>query len=472
MRSDWPLTGVTRPDGIAVARPQARTAERRPLAAEPEPRTDGTTVTLRLYDAIDSWGGDWGCSAKEFAATIDALPGDTSEIRLHLNSPGGDVFEGIAIANMLRAHPANVVVVVDGLAASIASIVAVAGDELVMAPNSELMVHDAWGLCMGNAGDMTSMGALLDHLSGNLADAYAAKGGGKRAKWRDLMLAETWFTAEEAVAVGLADRLDTKQTTAKAAFDLSAFRYRGRAQAPAPLAGGARSTEPKGSTRMSDPKPNAPGARVCGGVPTHDTEVAARSWDPARTVANLDPDLRPSQLRSVYAWVDPDGDPELTDSYAYPHHHGVDGPANLRACVAGIARLNGAAAGPGVPEQDRQAVYEHLAAHVRDSGREPAPLNLEGEGPAGPRLADQAARVLAEVSGLIDAASRVVAVRAGAGKTLSKSNTDLLDWISDDLTRLKALCATPIDSGDDPSEAEVQATFLASVTRINALRGE
>lgn len=201
------------------------------LAAE----VDEGVASLRLYDPIDSWGGEWGVSAKEFADSLDALPDDTTEIRLHLNSPGGEVWEGIAITNMLRNHRARVVAVVDGLAASAASVVACAADELVMGRNSQLMIHDAWGLCIGNRDDMLNTSARLDKISDNIASVYAAKAGGTVEQWRDAMLAETWYSAEEAVEQGLADRVEKDAEPAdKATFDLSMFRNAGRDEAPAP----------------------------------------------------------------------------------------------------------------------------------------------------------------------------------------------------------------------------------------------
>ena len=197
------------------------------------PVEDGTAV-LRLYDPIDSWGGEWGVSAKEFTSTLDNLGRDVQTIQLHLNSPGGEVFEGIAILNALRNHKAKVVAVVDGIAASAASFIACGADELVMGQNAELMIHDARGICMGNAGDMQQMTDLLNHLSDNIASVYAAKAGGTKADWRTAMLAETWFSADEAVAAGLADRVegDTEQPTNT--FDLSIFAHAGRADAPVP----------------------------------------------------------------------------------------------------------------------------------------------------------------------------------------------------------------------------------------------
>jgi ATP-dependent Clp endopeptidase proteolytic subunit ClpP len=209
---------------------------RQPRAEAPKVDVDnaGAVATMRLYDAVDSWGEWWGISAKEIATALDELPDTVQEIRLHINSPGGEVFEGIAIMNALRAHPARVVAIVDGIAASIASVIAVGADELVMARNSELMIHDAWGLCVGNAADMTAMAELLDHLSDNIASVYADKTGGDPADWRAAMAKESWYSAQEAVDAGLADSVETKTTAAKNRYDLTIFTYAGRSAAPAP----------------------------------------------------------------------------------------------------------------------------------------------------------------------------------------------------------------------------------------------
>lgn len=213
-------------------------ADRQPIRAEiPQQKGDDATAVLRLYDPIDSWGGEWGVSAKEFAAALDELPDTVNEIRLHINSPGGEVFEGLAILNALRSHDARVVTVVDGIAASAASVIAVGSDELVMAKNSELMIHDAWGLVVGNAEDMRDMAEKLDHFSNNIASIYAEKAGGTTEDWRAAMVGEAWYSAEEAVDAGLADRVDTKKTAdAKNRFDLTIFTYAGRDAAPAPAA--------------------------------------------------------------------------------------------------------------------------------------------------------------------------------------------------------------------------------------------
>lgn len=232
--------GLTRPHFAGHVQPGQKGDAGRWRNLAPAVMDNEGTATIRIYEEIDSWGW-FGLSAEEFAKTMDALPRDTKRIVARINSPGGDVFDGITIANALRSHPAPVTVVVDGLAASIASVIALAGDELVMGPNSEFMIHDAWGVGMGNAADMRKLAGLLDHISDNIAGAYATKGGGTAAQWRARMQEETWYSATETVQAGLADGLDELPAAPSgapaalaASFDRTTFRYAGRNAAPAP----------------------------------------------------------------------------------------------------------------------------------------------------------------------------------------------------------------------------------------------
>ncbi|QJU52938.1 ATP-dependent Clp protease proteolytic subunit [Herbiconiux sp. KACC 21604] len=207
-------------------RPAAR-GERTPIRAEaPAARTDGTLATLRLYDPIDSYGEFWGVSAKEFARVLDELPDDTTEIRLLINSPGGEVWEGVAIMNALRSHKARVVAVVEGIAASSASFIAVSADELVMMQNSELYIHNAWGIAIGDAADLRALADDLEnHYDRNIASVYAAKSGDPVDHWLAEMEKDRFLTAEQAVAEKLADRIEGvgDAAAAKAKFDMSVF---------------------------------------------------------------------------------------------------------------------------------------------------------------------------------------------------------------------------------------------------------
>ena len=188
------------------------------------------TADLYLYDEI----GYWGTSASDLVQQVANLGVDA--INVFINSPGGDAWDGVAMMNVLRRHKATIHVTVDGIAASAASLIAMAGDTITMARGSEMMIHDGSGLAYGNAATMHEMASLLDKLSDSYADAYAARAGGNAADWRDIMRAETWYTAAEAVTAGLADRLDDDKdgAKAKAKFDLSMFAHAGRRNAPAP----------------------------------------------------------------------------------------------------------------------------------------------------------------------------------------------------------------------------------------------
>jgi ATP-dependent protease ClpP protease subunit len=191
---------------------------------------------LLIYDEIDSW---YGISAEQFARDLGAIDNDAITVRI--NSPGGSVFDGIAILNALRDHPAKVTVVVDSLAASIASVIAMAGDEIVMNRNSQMMLHNAWAVCVGDARDMHKSAERLAQHNTNIAQIYADRAGGTVEDWLAVMAEETWLLADEAVDAGLADRvveLPVKESDSAAArasvFDLSAFKYSGRQSAPAP----------------------------------------------------------------------------------------------------------------------------------------------------------------------------------------------------------------------------------------------
>jgi hypothetical protein len=183
----------------------------------------------------------------------------------------------------------------------------------------------------------------------------------------------------------------------------------------------------------------------------HDTEVYVGPWDAAAATKGIATDATVSDLRSMFAWVDPDGDPETKGSYRFPHHAKTGGPANIRACMIGIAALNGARGGASVPEADRKGVYNHLAAHLRDADREvPELRNGAGDGL---KFNDEMSLVLYELDNLLDRASEVVALRAKKGRTpLSMGSSELLDWLDNDLRRLKFLLT--------PTEDEAAYEYL------------
>lgn len=167
--------------------------------------TEDDTTEIMVYDTIGSW---FGVDAGEFMRELSDIT--TSKINVRINSPGGDVFDSIAIHNALMMHPAKVTVHVDSLAASGASVVAMAGDEIIMLPGSQMMIHDALMYTVGNQAELRDDSDFVGAQSENIAGFYAAKGGGTPDEWRVRMRAETWLFAEEAVNIGLADKVYAK----------------------------------------------------------------------------------------------------------------------------------------------------------------------------------------------------------------------------------------------------------------------
>jgi ATP-dependent protease ClpP protease subunit len=219
---------------ISTARPQARVQQgaRDWYRIEMRAATDTVSALAEvwIYDEI----GYFGVTASDFVRELAAV--DSDKIVVHLNTPGGDAFDGIAIYGALKSHRASVEMRIDSLAASAGSFIAQAGDERVMARNATMMIHDAHGLVVGNAADMAQMVSLLDKTSDNVADIYAQRSQiGTVEDWRAAMKAETWYTADEAVAAGLADRVDDYSTVPGNSFDLAIFSYAGRQEAPAPV---------------------------------------------------------------------------------------------------------------------------------------------------------------------------------------------------------------------------------------------
>jgi ATP-dependent protease ClpP protease subunit len=169
----------------------------------------GRSAELWLYGVVG--GFFWGFDSEDVAHTLRSFGDDVTSITVRLDSPGGIATQGIAIANLLANHPANVTVVVDGLAASAASQIALAGDAVVMSPGAQMMLHDASVLTYGNAAQLRSDADFVDKQSANYAETYAHRAGGTAEQWREVMLADggrgTWYTAAEAVDAGLADRV-------------------------------------------------------------------------------------------------------------------------------------------------------------------------------------------------------------------------------------------------------------------------
>lgn len=206
--------------------------------------------------AIDLFGEvGWEITAKDVRTQLDGA----GDVDVFLNSPGGDVYEGLAVMNALRAHEGAVTVFIEGMAASIASVIAVGGaDRVVARPHAELMLHHAWAGSLGNADEMRKSAENLERISANLADIYADKSGMSPDAVLDLMSAETWFSASEALAAGFVDAVEDARSPVVArgrepafAKAMARFRFNGRGAAPAPRVNAAVESPP--STSKGEP---------------------------------------------------------------------------------------------------------------------------------------------------------------------------------------------------------------------------
>jgi ATP-dependent Clp endopeptidase proteolytic subunit ClpP len=171
-----------------------------------EIKNKANKAEIWIYEQIgeDFWTGG-GVTAKDFQKELSEIT--ASQIDLHINSPGGQVFEGVAIYNLLKQHKATITTYIDGIAASIASVIALSGDKVVMAANALFMMHNPSGIVMGTASDMRKTADLLDKVRGTLLTVYAGKSTKSEQDIVGLLEDETWFNAEEALAAGFADEI-------------------------------------------------------------------------------------------------------------------------------------------------------------------------------------------------------------------------------------------------------------------------
>lgn len=181
------------------------------------------TAEILIYDDIGQSGFfAGGISAKDFAEDLKAL-GQVGTLKIRVNSPGGDVFDALAIYNTLRRHPARKEVSVDGMALSAASIVIMAGDHIAMAESAMLMIHDPWSVSMGSAADMRAQADLLDQVKENLVVVYARRTKRDGEDIRQMMTDETWMRAGQAFDEGFIDDI-TGELAVAAKFDPDRFK--------------------------------------------------------------------------------------------------------------------------------------------------------------------------------------------------------------------------------------------------------
>lgn len=224
-----------------------------------------------IYEDIgENWWGE-GLTAKKFVSELNAIT--AGEIDLHVNSYGGSVFDGHTIYNALVRHPANVTTYIDGVAASIASVVALAGDTIIMPANAMLMIHDPLGMCCGGAEEMRSYADVLEKVRDTILNVYAEHSTKTRDELSAAMTAETWMTADDAVEYGFIS--EVAQPLKMAAHSPSQIVARFK-NAPAVLYG------------KLPPEPNTPAASAENAVETvAETVPPERDWVPVSSCGRL-----------------------------------------------------------------------------------------------------------------------------------------------------------------------------------------
>lgn len=176
---------------------------------------------VMIYDQIGmDWWGD-GLSARDFREQFNAIKAD--EINLHINSPGGSIYEGLAIYNTIKSHPAKINGYVDGIAASISSVLLMAADTIIMPENADLLVHKPWSGIVGNSDDMRNEADELDRMEDQIAKIYSDRTGINSKEISRMMSSETWISGNDAVEMGFADEVIENKKAAACMFDIGMF---------------------------------------------------------------------------------------------------------------------------------------------------------------------------------------------------------------------------------------------------------
>jgi len=335
-------------------------------AAEP-----GVGVLL-LYGEISdiTWFGD-EVTPKQFWNELQNL-GVIKELKVYINSPGGDVFAGQAIYSMLSRYQAQVTVYVDGLAASAASLIAMAGDRVIMPRNAMMMIHNPWTYAWGDANAFLQIAAELEKIREAMIPVYQAKTGLTKDEISKLLDAETWMTASEAVELGFADEIEeAKQVAASIIapgrmvvngmeFDLTRYQ-----RPPQPfmfddlkrkIYNGVVPEDVSRELAPEDTPWEAPDLE----------DFTDKSWDELT-------DEEKREIAGHFAWA-PEMPPSTYTDLKLPHHRPSDGAVVWAGVVAAAQRLDQT----DIPEADKERVRQHLASHYHQFGRR-APWERDDE---------------------------------------------------------------------------------------------
>lgn len=340
-----------------------------------------STAELLIYDVIGWWPND----ADTLARSLKDL--EVDEITVRINSPGGSVFDGFALYNALRSHSATVTTVVEGLAASAASLIALAGDKVIMRPASELMIHEAWTFADGTAQEMRKVADQLDGINTIVAGIYADRAGTPADMWREAMRVETWFTPAEALEAALVDAVEDGRvrTDVSNRQTLPIFNYAGRSAAPAPHIQ-ASSAQAEGNRKEGDMPTIQDKLRLLVGITDEQTEddaIVAAIEEALNELAEDDDDTVPltqEQFTTLAAAVGMSADDnpgEVIDEVVARLEAAGGGDEENRADTDIVAvdanrfreLVSAEAALAGYQEKDAQAEAERLVDAAVTDGR-------------------------------------------------------------------------------------------------------
>lgn len=316
------------------------------------------SAEISIHDEI----GLWGVRFADFAKDVKAL-GELDSLQVSINSPGGEVFDGLAIYNFLRNHPATVLVRIEGIAASMASVIAMAGDEIRIPENALMMVHNPWGVTIGDSDEMRKMADVLDKLRASLVSAYRQKTGLSDEEITALLDEETWMSGREAVEKGFADTLTDEVALAASvrSFDMRAF-----AKMPAipENSATAETTDPAPVEPEKAPEPQDGGATVEPPAPDAAPETAPAAEPQGfvqRAIAAVTGATRvKAELETANATI---------SSLTRERDEARAEVAQVKAQLAGVEQLRTALA---KAEGDRQTAAQLAAAVIAAHGFTPA----------------------------------------------------------------------------------------------------
>ncbi|MEN6567191.1 MAG: head maturation protease, ClpP-related [Veillonellales bacterium] len=325
---------------------------------------DESVGELLLYGEIadSSWWGD-EVTPKQFKADLDAL-GDISTLNIYINSPGGDCFAGQAIYSMLKRCKATKNVYIDGLAASMASVVACAGDKVIMPINAMMMIHNPWTIAIGNANDFRNMADTMDKIGESSIAVYTAKSGMKNKDVKQLMDDETWMSAQDALDMGFCDQIEEAvQVAASISGDtlninglkMSLSRFKSFPVAKIQFKQGV--VPPNISTKKAadDTEWSKPVLK----------DFTDKNWSDLT-------DTEKKDIAGHYAWA-AQMPPSTFGDLKFPHHDPQNGMVVWDGVANCAARLNQA----DIPDGDVKEVQDHIGAHYHQFDKTP-PWETDG----------------------------------------------------------------------------------------------